>query len=549
MTSPLKTPPSFSKSGIKVFWQTVPQVILTSVPVGKPQKWVPPKMPFSEHLGIEYIAGYLRVGGYHVEVVDPVAELLSLDELQQLIQDYSDNLLAVGVYIRYIDYKVSQQLIQWLRMTFPDALVFTGGPILEDDQILRLLKEARAHCLVEGEGEITSAELVRAWQTGEKDIADVPGIYYLSADGQVCFTGRRALIEDLDSLPFARRDVLRRLLARGREDVWSSFSTVRGCYYPCSFCYINSDYNRQSTGKGARCRSVHNVLDELDYLHGLGIQNINFVDSTFFLPGPRGQKRAIEIAKGIIRRKLDLELKILARPGDIQDESIGWLRRAGLKRAFLGIESFVQRTLDFLKKGSTVEQNLRAVHVLRKHGMNVSYGFIVADPYTTASELRTTIEHLDQLGLMLRAISHLLLTNVALVYPNTPLERELRVAGLLEGNVDFKGGKFKFLHPEVPLFLKVAAHLERAWAYTYEIDLRWARHEASWGHVDAIRSEAERVFVPWAMHVLYCALDLLQTTPPAAAAKRVDELIRAESMVPGERWRASSLASYAKAGT
>jgi radical SAM superfamily enzyme YgiQ (UPF0313 family) len=517
----------------KVIWKTAPHVIFTSLPLAKISKWVPQKQAFFEHQGMEYIASYLRAAGYEVEVVDPVAESISLDGLQMLIQTHSQNLLGVGVFIRYKDFDVARNLIQWLRSTYPQILVFAGGPILEADEIGQVLREAGAHCMVHGEGEVTSLELIQCWDKGDQNLSKVPGIYCLSDSGQVQHTGARTLIRDLDSLPFPRRDVLKRLLARGEKDVWASFSTLRGCYYPCAFCYINSDYNRASMGKGARFRSVENVLDELSYLYSIGVRNINFVDSTFFLTGRRGQRRAIEIAQGIIERGLQLQLNMLARASDIQEESIAWLRRAGLVRTFIGVESFVQRTLDFLEKVTTVEQNIQAIEILRRHGVKMSYGLIVADPYTTVAELRTTVEHLDKLGLILRAVSHLLLTNVVLVYPNTPLERKLRKDNLLDDGVNFRGGKFRFLHPEVKLFLEMAAHLERVWAYTYEIDLRWARRFSSDAQVQSIKAEAERVFVPWATRLLYSALNILETEEEPVAAERIQKLVREENIVSG----------------
>lgn len=504
-----------------------PHVILTSLPLPKPHRWVPHKDAFFEHLGMESIASYVRAAGYVVEVVDPIAESISLNDLHALIRSRDHQLLAVGVFIRYKDFEVACKLIQWLRTEYCEILVFAGGPVLDGCEAARVLQEAGAHCMVDGEGEITSLELIRWWRKGDKDISRVPGVFYLADDSRVRHSGHRPPIRELDHLPLPRRDVLRRLLARGAKDLWASFTTMRGCCYPCAFCYINSGYSRESLGRSIRFRSVGNILEELGYLHDMGIRNINFVDSTFFLPGPQGQRRAIEIAKGIVAQGLQLQLSLLARASDICDRSIQWLQRAGLTRTFVGVESFVQRTLDFLGKGTTVEQNIQAIEILRRYGIKVSYGLIIADPYTTIAELRTTVEHLDRLGLILRAVGHLLLTNVVLVYPNTPLERNLRNEGLLIGSTDWRGGKFSFVHREVKLFLKVAAHLERVWAYTYEIDLRWARRCSGEAQVQAIKAEAERVFLPWATHVLYGAIEILEAVGDVyAMEQRIHTLIR-----------------------
>ena len=66
----------------------------------------------------------------------------------------------------------------------------------------------------------------------------------------------------------------------------------------------------------------------------------------------------------------------------------------------MGLESGSNRILQYLKGGSvTVEQNEKAVNVLKRHGLNVSATFIIGSPTETREEIMQTYKFIQRSSL------------------------------------------------------------------------------------------------------------------------------------------------------
>ncbi|MDH5680366.1 MAG: cobalamin-dependent protein, partial [Spirochaetota bacterium] len=115
----------------------------------------------------------------------------------------------------------------------PDCVVVFGG-IHPTALPFDTLKYPEVDIICVGEGEITMLELVRTLEKGG-DLREVEGIAFTNKDGIYQETNRRALIKDLDSIPYPIRDFPTEaerefMLHRG------SILTSRGCPYQCTFC-------------------------------------------------------------------------------------------------------------------------------------------------------------------------------------------------------------------------------------------------------------------------------------------------------------------------
>src|SRR5207245_9080473 len=96
--------------------------------------------------------------------------------------------------------------------------------------------------------------------TGD-DWHDSQGIAYLR-DNQVIATPARALVEDLDQLPYPERNYEpERVLGRSMMPILAS----RGCARTCSFCSIHTFY-RAAPGRVVRTRKPAQVVREMRIL-------------------------------------------------------------------------------------------------------------------------------------------------------------------------------------------------------------------------------------------------------------------------------------------
>ncbi|MDP2181484.1 MAG: radical SAM protein [Actinomycetota bacterium] len=394
--------------------------------------------PLQEHLGLGYIAAYLREHGVRCAIHDATLASLKVAELASIVKESGARL--VGLSVPYQDsFPDAVEVVRALRADGFEGSIMTGGifPSAVSERILADCSEI--DFVVRGEGEETVFAL---WSrlSEEADLATVDGLTYRDGD-QIRVNPARPLIDDLDSLPDAARDTLPAALAR-RGSI--SVSSSRGCFGRCSFCSIASFYDDQP-GRKYRARSAGRVVDEIQRLtQATGTDKVLFVDAEFIGPGIRGRDRAICIAEEILRRGLRIRFRIEARAGSVDPEVFSLLKRAGLEEVFLGIESGVPEVLKRFDKDTGVEQNIEAINVLRDLKVNTGIGFIMFDPFTTMDELTANLEFLRQTGIPMSRLAKTVSPDGKLiVFTGTRAERELRAAGLLDG--DYRHNTYKII--------------------------------------------------------------------------------------------------------
>jgi radical SAM superfamily enzyme YgiQ (UPF0313 family) len=258
---------------------------------------------------------------------------------------------------------------------------------------------------VVGEGELTSLEFLEALERG-RDLSAVKGIAYRE-NGKVRLTPRREYIADLDTLPFPDRASLPPLQAYHpspssyRRLPLGTMVTSRGCPHHCIFC------DRAVFGNAYRARGAKSVVDEMEILvHHHGAREIRFWDDTFNLR----PARVLEICREIGERKLDVEWSCVARVGNMTEEVLRPMRRAGCWQIDYGIETGNPDVLKSINKGITMDLVRRAVRLSRKAGIRVRGFFMLGLPGETEETMQETISFAKSLPL-----------DVAVFHITTPL--------------------------------------------------------------------------------------------------------------------------------
>lgn len=101
------------------------------------------------------------------------------------------------------------------------------------------------------------------------------------------------------------------------------------------------------------------------------------------------------------------------------------LCRAGLTWTSIGYESGSQRVLDYMKKDSTVEENLECGRILDEFGVNSFGNFLWGVPTETAEEAEATVELVQQIK------PGFLSGSIYCSYPGTAQDRAAREQGLI----------------------------------------------------------------------------------------------------------------------
>ena len=424
------------------------------------------------NLGLGYLAAVVRRHGYTVHVVDIEQDP---EEILRIARELNPILIGFSLIFQFFIDRYAA-LLYLFRNNGIDCHFTMGGhfPSLSYEQTLELVPELDS--VVRFEGETTLIELVDAVSTG-KDWREIHGIAYRSENG-VTLTKPRALLEDLDQLPYPDRDYEpEAVIGRSIMPILAS----RGCARTCSFCSIHTFY-RAAPGRIVRTRKPAEVVREMTMLHEeRGTTIFLFQDDDFPLFGQVWRRWANEFVDELERTGLSKKViwKMNCRADAVDRDLFIRMRDAGLYLVYMGLESGSEQGLETLHKQITVEQNLRAVETLKSIGLMFEYGFMLLDPSSTFESIRENISFLRTI----LADGCLPVTFCRMLpYDGTPIKDELVRTGRLRGDVC--NPDYDFLDPRIGEFYEALTNLVSLTGWIHGLkavtsQLGWAWHEVA----------------------------------------------------------------------
>jgi radical SAM superfamily enzyme YgiQ (UPF0313 family) len=142
-------------------------------------------------------------------------------------------------------------------------------------------------------------------------------------------------------------------------------------------------------GSGFRARSPGKVVDELEWLRDtFGAEAFAFYDDTF----THDISRAIAICNEMQARKFLLPWDCRTRVDRISVELLTKLRSTNCQLIHFGIESGSQQMLNTMRKGTTVEQNAKAIKMVKDSGILVAISLVIGYPGETPEMLQQTVD-------------------------------------------------------------------------------------------------------------------------------------------------------------
>jgi radical SAM superfamily enzyme YgiQ (UPF0313 family) len=243
-----------------------------------------------------------------------------------------------------------------------------------------LLKHPELDLAIRGESELVIAELVSG-----KDPASVSGVSLLGTDGSVVRTPDRLPPENLDTLPFPARDLLRNELYSDPETgtPLTPVLTSRGCPGKCVFCPVFL-----VSGKRLRTRSVGSIIRELEScVRDYGIRSFLFRSDTFTMD----RKWVLALCAQINSAGLDIRWGANSRIDTFDSEMAAEMASAGCHVVSFGVESGDQEILAKIGKDITLERVFSAVKACRRNGIMSLLYFVIGLPWDTRKTIRKTV--------------------------------------------------------------------------------------------------------------------------------------------------------------
>jgi hopanoid biosynthesis associated radical SAM protein HpnJ len=327
------------------------------------------------------------------------------------------------------------------------VIIHTSTPSFPTDaKFAELLKAERpairiglvgAKTMVDPAGSLTASAAID-FVCGEefdytcKDVADglplrdITGLSYRGDDGRVVRNPPRAMVEDMDQLPFVAPVFARDLKIENYfigylKHPYVSFYTGRGCRSKCTFCL----WPQTVGGHRYRVRSAANVIAECQWIKENlpQVKEIMFDDDTF--TDSSNMERVHEIARGLGRLGMTWSCNAKA---NVPYESLKIMKDNGLRLLLVGYESGDDQILHNIRKGLKTDIARRFTADCRKLGIVIHGTFILGLPGETTETIEKTIEFAKQIN------PHTIQVSLAAPYPGTALYQQAVENGWLREN-------------------------------------------------------------------------------------------------------------------
>ncbi len=393
----------------------------------------------TEPLGIEYVAGAVSHLAKNVQIHD---DRVRPGGWRDKAAKHPPDIVGIGCQYT-ADVPVVKRLVREVReLVGPDVPIIIGGHHIGLRPSDVYAPEVTA--IVRGPGEIPFQNIVRAWGT-KRSLAGVRDIWYRDADGGYVANVDPIKISPhfqyksarMDERPAPRRD----LVEEFRDDYFFLFypkvysiETARGCRFRCSFCSVWNHHQGEYLVESPN-RTVAEVAS-------LPSGYVNFVDDLAFSDIEGADELASELLRLGVKKRYWAQIRAdnvwpkSAEKRKRHQAVFEKLAEAGLDMVLMGLESFDPAELKRVNKGSTVEQNVRAIEFLRSIGVKI-WGAQIVFPEWDVADFDKTIEVNRRLGIEVPQFT--ILTPL----PGTPdYERALEQGTLLT----LEPGMYDFFH-------------------------------------------------------------------------------------------------------
>lgn len=330
-------------------------------------------------LGLLYIvAGLKHAARDQIEFIDAQAEPQSHPSIESRIIAIKPDVVGITA----LSFTMPDVLEVCAAAKRHGAITVVGGPHAHifPEETARL---ENVDYILRGEGERSFIELVDCIREKLSPL-NVPGAVWRD-EMNIRKGPDPVYIDDLDALDHPARDITDVGRYNSVLSLTSPVTTVmtsRGCPYRCIFC------DRPHLGRKFRYRSAESVADEIAQCLRLGIREFLFYDDNF----ATNRERAEAIAEEILKRGLKVIIDARLRVTDLDDKLAVLLRRAGVDRMHLGVESGDPLILEKLRKGITIDDARRAFKSANRAGIRTLAYFLIGAPGETRETIRRTIK-------------------------------------------------------------------------------------------------------------------------------------------------------------
>ncbi len=402
-------------------------------------------------LGLAFVASATRAAGHDVRFLDLPQSRAGHRRFRRLLTEWPADFLALGIrnldnsdfhgFESYLDEPAA--LVETARRVRPDLKVIAGGPAATVSPQL-VLERVRPDHIVLGEGEESLPQLIA-------DLRDGRPVPPVVTAGSAPFR-----VRDTAALPPPRlHEWVPDLRPYLRGDAGYPLQTKRGCPLKCTYC----TYGRIE-GSRYRFLDPRAVADEVEGARARGVNDFEFVDSTFNLPAGH----AIEVLAHLRARRLTANyVGTGLNPSRLPSELLEPMSDIGFRSVILTAESASDTMLASYRKTYRRDALFAAADRLDAHGMIALWVFLLGGPGETEATVEETLAFIEQ---RVRSPHAVYITSGIRIYDGSPIADDA-AAGVfakedLRRRAELPGLEFFYSHATPPDWLEARLRSFRA---------------------------------------------------------------------------------------
>ncbi len=360
-------------------------------------------------IGMAYVDGFLRQGGYETTWVDATAEGLNQFWRSEKYPEFKCQGLTFNEILGRIpkstevigfsgmfsgEWPVYRDLISLIKERFPDVLFVGGGEHFTALPEYSLRDCPALDVCVLGEGEQTFYNLLEAY-TAKKDFKEVEGIAFI--DSSNTFHGNQEApprIRKIDQIgwPYWPENYLEKFWNSGKSYGVTTgrdmpFLVSRGCPYRCTFCSSPQMWTTRYI-----LRDVEDAIKEIKfYIKKYNITSLQFYDLTAITK----KSWIVEFCKRMIEENLNIKWSLPSgtRSEVLDEEVLGLLRQTGCNYLVYAPESASPETLTKIKKKIHLDQMTESILEARRQNITVRTNLIIGFPHETWEDIFKTLAY------------------------------------------------------------------------------------------------------------------------------------------------------------
>jgi anaerobic magnesium-protoporphyrin IX monomethyl ester cyclase len=352
--------------------------------------------PYSTHspkkpLPMSLLAlGSMLEGEFDYRIVDGNVEADAVGAILAIAQQQPLTAIAVTV-MPGPQLRAAVMGCRQLKRMLPAVPIVWGG-YFPSQHADACLSESTVDVCVNGQGEQTILELMRALRTGGS-LESIAGLTYRER-GAIRKTPPRTLtpLDELPDWPYHRLPMERYFPSHYLGNRVAAHHSSFGCPFACNFCAVVGMSHRKWVAQSPD--RVGRVLEKFKLMYGADA--VQFHDMDFFINESRTQAITDRLTP------LGMAWWALGRVDELMrysDATWAAMQRSGLKMVFCGAESGSTDMLKKMNKGGTSSAEL-AVELARRmkaHGIVPEFSFVVGNPPDPEADLAQTLSFIRRI--------------------------------------------------------------------------------------------------------------------------------------------------------